>query len=347
MAATLKASTVKALAEKHNLTEIPPIYNFQTLSTIDQAIASGGAGEDQEPIPVIDFSLLTSGTPDQRSPIVRNLGNMCRDWGCFMVINHRVDEGLINKILDSCKEFFDQEEEVKREYEGKHTSDPICHGTGADAAVTEVLFWRDYLRVMVHPEFHSPSKPAGEVLAEFTNAIRGMVRDLLGGISESLGLESSYMDRALNLESSLQFFDANLYPPCPQPELAVGLPPHTDHGLLTVLIQNGINGLQVQHEDKWVAANIIPGAFFVNIGDQLEVFTNGKYKSVFHRAAVNNTATRISIAVPNGPSADTIVKPVPELLDNGSCPAAYAGMKYKDYLELQHGSGLKGRAWII
>lgn len=99
-----------------------------------------------------------------------------------------------------------------------------------------------------------------------------MTRELLKGISESLGLEATDFDTALDVESAgLQIFIANLYPPCPQPELAMGMPPHSDHGLLTLLMQNGISGLQVQHKGKWVNVNAAPYSFLVNTGDHLEV----------------------------------------------------------------------------
>jgi isopenicillin N synthase-like dioxygenase len=86
-------------------------------------------------------------------------------------------------------------------------------------------------------------------------------------------LEPDYLDKALNVESEgLQIFIANLYPPCPQPELALGMPPHSDHGLLTLLIQNGITGLQVQRRNgKWVNVNAIPNSLLFNTGDHLEV----------------------------------------------------------------------------
>lgn len=50
---------------------------------------------------------------------------------------------------------------------------------------------------------------------------------------------------------------------------------------------------------------------------------------------VNNRATRISIAVPHGPSLDTVVVPAKELLEREGQAPAYKGMSYKDYLELQ------------
>ena len=101
--------------------------------------------------------------------------------------------------------------------------------------------------------------------------VRELARELLRGISESLELEANYIEKALNVEQGLQVIAANYYPPCPQPESAMGMPPHSDHGLLTVLIHNGISGLQVQHQGKWVNVNGIPNSFLVNVGDHLEV----------------------------------------------------------------------------
>lgn len=112
-----------------------------------------------------------------------------------------------------------------------------------------------------------------ELSSEFCKKSREVIWELLRGISESLGLEADYLDKALNVESEgLQIFIANLYPPCPQPELALGMPPHSDHGLLTLLIQNGITGLQVQRRNgKWVNVNAIPNSLLFNTGDHLEV----------------------------------------------------------------------------
>lgn len=80
------------------------------------------------------------------------------------------------------------------------------------------------------------------------------------------------MEKDLKLESSLQVCVLNLYPPCPQPELAMGMPPHSDHGLFTLIINNGVAGLQIKHMVKWVNVNdTIPNAFLVNTADRLEV----------------------------------------------------------------------------
>lgn len=107
---------------------------------------------------------------------------------------------------------------------------------------------------------------------EYSRQIRGLVKVLLQGISESLGLDpNAILDFTGFEHSGFQKFQVNLYPPCPRPDLALGLPPHTDNGLFTILTQNGICGLQIKHDGKWVNVNPIPNCLLVLPSDQLEV----------------------------------------------------------------------------
>ncbi|XP_021829302.1 flavonol synthase/flavanone 3-hydroxylase-like [Prunus avium] len=193
---------------------------------------------------------------------------------------------------------------------------------------------KDFLKVIVHPQFNSLYKPAGysEVSLEFSKRTREVATEMLKGISESLGLEGHYIVKAMNWDRGLQILAANYYPACPQPDKAIGLPPHTDHGLVTLLIQNEMGGLEVKHKDQWVLVNVAPGAFVVTIGDQMQILTKDKYKSIWHRAVVNNKATRISIAVPRGPSLDTPALPIPELLEREGQAPKYIGMTYEKFI---------------
>uniref|UniRef100_A0A6N2M172 Uncharacterized protein n=1 Tax=Salix viminalis TaxID=40686 RepID=A0A6N2M172_SALVM len=63
---------------------------------------------------------------------------------------------------------------------------------------------------------------------------------------------------------------------------------------------------------------------------------------------VNSKGTRMSIAMAHGPSLDSVVSPAPELLvsNKGNETAAYMGMKYKDYLELQQSNKLDGKSCL-
>lgn len=339
--AKAKLKSIKELAESPTLTSIPANYTYfpDSTSAVDPQF------DHHYSVPVIDFSLLESGSADQRSKIVQDLGKACHDWGFFMVVNHGVPESLMQEMIDKCNEFFNLTVGEKQEFEDKNVKEPIRYGTSFNTSMEDVNFWRDYLKIIVHPQFHSPNKPHGfsEISSAYCKQARRVTRVLLKGICTSLGLDETEIERSMNLKMGLQILTANLYPPCPQPNLAIGMPPHSDHGLLTLLAQNQVGGLQILHGGKWVPVNALPNSLLVNTGDHIEILSNGKYKSVLHRAIVNNRATRISIAVANGPSPDMVVRPAPQLT-NGH--AKYKPMVYKQYMQLQQSKRLDGKSCL-
>lgn len=107
---------------------------------------------------------------------------------------------------------------------------------------------------------------------EYAHKTREIYIELLRAIWESLDLDVSFMEESLELKSSRQTLVGNLYPPCPQPELALGLPPHSDPCLVTLLMQNkGYNGLQVLHNGKWIVIQLVPRSLLYLTGDIIEV----------------------------------------------------------------------------
>ncbi|KAI4296412.1 hypothetical protein L6164_036372 [Bauhinia variegata] len=327
-------TTVKALSE-HGLTSIPSSFvsnnNLEDLPVIDPP---------QGTLPIIDFSLLTSRNPQERSKTIQDLGKACEEWNFFMLINHGIPESLMNVMMEGITEFFNLPDEEKKEFLKENLYDPIRWGSSFNSVREEVHCWRDFLKVFVHPEFHFPDKPAGlrDAAFEYIKHIREITRELLRGVSESLDLEPNYISNAVNLESSLQVFVANLYPPCPQPELAMGLFPHTDYSLMTLILENGISGLDILQDGKWIKVKAPPNALMVITANQLEIVTNGKYKSSVHRAALYSKAKRISLTTGNGPSLDTVVRPAPELVDE-SHPPGYKTITYREFFEIHQRKG--------
>ncbi|WJZ84413.1 hypothetical protein VitviT2T_004018 [Vitis vinifera] len=103
-----------------------------------------------------------------------------------------------------------------------------------------------------------------------------MVRRILEVLMEKLGvtLEESRIDDLIGLK----MVNMNFYPTCPNPDLTVGVGRHSDMGTLTMLLQDGIDGLYVKMEEditsggkkgEWVEIPPIPGALVINVGDTL------------------------------------------------------------------------------
>ncbi|XP_058749632.1 2-oxoglutarate-dependent dioxygenase 19-like [Vicia villosa] len=334
-------SSIKAFAESNGASPIPSNYHSvtDTHDVADNLAAS---------IPVIDFSLLTSDDPQIHTKVVDELGKACTYWGFFMLINHGIPESLMEELMEKSREFHDLPMEEKKEFcDNGEPFSPIRHGTSFHPPAENVHYWRDFLKVLTAPHFIFPHKPPGyrEVGFKYSQKITCVARKLIQGISESLGLESNSIIDSSGFDSGLQIFAVNLYPPCPQPHLALGLPSHSDVGFLTFLIQNGIGGLQVKHEGKWVNVNPISNSLVVNIGDQLEAVSNGKYSSVLHRAILNNKDTRVSVVVVNGPALDNEIGPVSKLLEKEKEKPLFKTIKYRDYFLVQQKSRLSdGRA---
>jgi len=186
-----------------------------------------------------------------------------------------VPEDLKEAFMEACEELFSSPEEEKAEYLEAGPMAPVRVGSGFYAAVDGARYWRDYFKMFAHPELHCPATPAKlrEVATEYAATTRRLLLSLATAVSESLGLAGGRVSEVMRLDSCFQILVANRYPPAagPGPGLGLGLPAHSDHGFLTLLFQNGVDGLQVHHGGRWLLATPLPGAFFVIAGDQLEV----------------------------------------------------------------------------
>lgn len=298
-------------------------------------------------IPVVDLGVLLNGDAEQRSQAIRDLGRACEDWGFFMVINHGVPEALQEAVMDACKELYSLPREEKAEYIAAGPKGPIRVGTGFFYSdVDDTLCRRDFVKMIVHPEFHCPAKPAKlrEIAMEYSTCTRGLLLELAKAISESLGLDNGCISEALNLESCFQILVGNNYPPYTGSDGAMGISAHSDHGLLTLLFQNGVDGLQVKHNGQWLLAKPVVGSLFIITGDQMEIVSNGRYKAVLHRAVISGEQTRMSFVSLIGPCLDTFVEPVQELAQEAPQGMEFHGIKYRDYMEHQQSSKINEKA---
>ena len=94
---------------------------------------------------------------------------------------------------------------------------------------------------------------------------------LLELLSDGIGLEGKALKSCVGGDEIELEMKINMYPPCPQPELALGVEPHTDMSTLTLLVPNDVPGLQVWKDNNWVVVDYLPNALFVHVGDQIEV----------------------------------------------------------------------------
>ena len=99
----------------------------------------------------------------------------------------------------------------------------------------------------------------------------GLVEKMLVSLSKGLGLEADVLKHAVGGDDLEFLLKINYYPPCPRPDLALGVVAHTDMSAITILIPNDVPGLQVFKDDHWLDAKYVPDAIIVHVGDQIEV----------------------------------------------------------------------------
>ena len=106
---------------------------------------------------------------------------------------------------------------------------------------------------------------------EYAQKMRRVVEKLFKCLSLGLGLEADVLKEGAGGEEIEYLLKINYYPPCPRPDLTLGVAPHTDLSAITVLVPNQVPGLQVFKDGLWFDAKYIPGALIIHIGDQIEV----------------------------------------------------------------------------
>ncbi|XVF10190.1 hypothetical protein REPUB_Repub07fG0161400 [Reevesia pubescens] len=264
-----------------------------------------------ENVPVVDLGC------EDRNHIIQQISLACTYYGFFQVINHGVSKEAVERMLQVAHDFFGLPVEEKLKLYSDDPSKTMRLSTSFNVKKEKVHNWRDYLRLHCYPLDK-------EIVSHYCVEVRELGYRLQELISESLGLEKDYIKNVL--EEQGQHMAVNYYPPCPQPELTYGLPGHTDPNALTILLQDlQVAGLQVLKDGKWVAVNPHPNAFVINIGDQLQALSNGRYKSVWHRAIVNADKERMSVASFLCPCDHALISPAKPLTEDGS------GAVYRDY----------------
>ncbi|KAH7862949.1 hypothetical protein Vadar_011444 [Vaccinium darrowii] len=277
-------------------------------------------------IPVIDLD-------GNRNELIQEIIKASQEYGFFQLRNHGVSEELMKDVLVVAKEFFDLPVEEKQRFCSEDPLEQACSlKTSIDFANEKVHFWRDTLRHNCHPlEEHIqqwPENPARyrEVFGLYSVEVRNLGLRILDLICEGLGLEAGYFKGGL---SQGHMMSLNHYPPCPDPTLVLGLPKHGDPFTLTLLNQGDVPGLQVLKDEQWVAVDPLPNAFVVNINHMLQIISNGKLKSAYHRVVASNV-DRMTVVSFIRPSMDVLIEPSKSLVSESN-PPLYKCFTFGDF----------------
>ncbi|KAM7507783.1 hypothetical protein LguiA_018236 [Lonicera macranthoides] len=249
-------------------------------------------------IPVIDIFKLNG---DARNKTMAQITNGCEEWGFFQqLVNHGISEELLEKVKKVFTECYQHERE-----EGFKNSKLVksLHELVEDKSNErlENADWGDVFLLADDNEW--PSKTLGfkETMAEYRAELKKLAEKVMEVMDENLGLTKGFIKKAFNggEVKNNAFFGTKVshYPLCQHPEKVAGPRAHTDAGGVILLFQNeDVKGLQILKDRKWIDVEPLRNAIVINTGDQIEVLSNGKYKSVWHRVLVMPDGNRRSIA---------------------------------------------------
>nr|BAC66950.1 ACC oxidase [Striga hermonthica] len=291
--------------------------------------------------PVINMAKLNG---EGRPATMAQIEDACQNWGFFEVVNHGISAEFMDRVERLTKEHYKKcmEQRFKEMVAAK----------GLEAVQSEIndLDWEStfFLRHLpssniseipdLHPEYR-------EVMKEFAAHLEKLAEHLLDLLCENLGLEMGYLKKVFYGSKGPTFgTKVSNYPPCPKPDLIKGLRAHTDAGGIILLFQDDkVSGLQLLKDGQWVDVPPMRHSIVVNIGDQLEVITNGKYKSVMHRVIAQTDGTgRMSLASFYNPGSDAVIYPAPALVEKAENNELYPKFVFEDYMKLY--AGLKFQA---
>jgi len=249
-------------------------------------------------LPLVDVSGLYGQNHAERLEAALRLGAAARDSGFCYVTGHGISPMLIQRVIKQTKALFSQPlEEKMRLYIGQSRNhrgyvpegeEVFTGGTrdrkeAFDLGLELPADDRDVLSgtPMLGPN-PWPELPAfREDVSAYYDAVFNLGNLLFRGFAMALGLEEDHFTRRVTKPpSQLRLIH---YPYNPNAVDTVGIGAHTDYECFTILLPTA-PGLEVMNgAGEWIDAPPIEGAFIVNVGDLMEVWTNGEFVATSHR----------------------------------------------------------------
>ncbi|EFH65869.1 predicted protein [Arabidopsis lyrata subsp. lyrata] len=331
---------VKGLVDA-GIAEIPSIFRAPPATLTSPKPPSSS----EFTIPTID--LKGGGT---RRSLVEKIGDAAEKWGFFQVINHGIPMDVLEKKKEGIREFHEQDTQVKKGFYSRDPASKVVYSSNFDLFSSPAANWRDTLGCYTAPDPPRPEDlPAacGEMMIEYSKEVMKLGKLLFELLSEALGLNTSHL-KDMDCTNSLLLL-GHYYPPCPQPDLTLGLTKHFDNSFLTILLQDHIGGLQVLHDQYWVDVPPVPGALVVNVGDLLQHITNDKFKSVEHRVLANVAGPRISVACFFSSylmANPRVYGPIKDILSEQN-PPKYRDTTITEYAKFYRSKGFDGTSGLL
>jgi isopenicillin N synthase-like dioxygenase len=315
------------------------------MSNIDQSVAAPRRASATE-MPVLDLADWLAGGPI--APLAAQFKAACTNTGFLYIANHGIPRDIVDGVFDATRRYFSLplDERLKDKIDERFRRGFMPYGVTQHPGHKPDL--KESYELSVDLPLTDPDVQAGLPLHGPNRwpADKPWLQDAAEAyFAHTLALGKQLLRVfATALEQPEDFFlqwcrkpmvQSRLfhYPPQASPtSLELGAAAHTDYGMLTILAQDPIGGLELRTRGgEWVAAPFIDGTLVVNLGDMVKVWTNDIYVSNPHRVANRTGLERFSIPTFFNLDYNAPVACLPNFQSEGN-PPRHAPVKSGDYL---------------
>lgn len=284
-----------------------------------------------ESLPLVDVAGLASADFAQRQATAQALGKAAREVGFLYVTGHGVDPAVVERLKQRTREYFAQPMADKmRLYIGQSSNHSGYVPEGEEQFYSAKPDAKEAFDVgydLQHPEFRRPmvgpnqwpDMPGFKAdITAYYNAVFALSQRLFQGFALALGLEEErFTPQITHPPSQLRLVHYHYNPDVRTDSPGIGA--HTDYECFTILLPTA-PGLEVlSGAGDWIDVPLVDNAFVINIGDMLEVLSNGTYMATAHR--VRKVAEeRYSFPMFCNLDYDTVIAPLPELVSAENPP---------------------------
>ncbi len=293
-------------------------------------VASGSSAAAQ--VPVIDVGALIA---DSASPAaadaIDRIAAACRTWGFFQIVNHGIAGARIDEVWRHTHAFFARPVAEKMQILRSRDNPWGFYNNELTKNQRDKKEVFDFTRAGIDPIYRQqnrwPGAPAGfeSTMMSYLDACTVVSLKLLEGFCLGLDLPAQFLHSHF-VGNHTGFIRLNYYPvedtgrDDGEGEADLGIHHHADAGVLTVLLQDEVSGLQVYRDGFWYDIPTLEDAMVINTGDMMQVWSNDIYQAAIHRVLAMRSAERFSIPFFFNPSADSRVSPLPSVIDDEDPP---------------------------
>ncbi|KAL6811487.1 hypothetical protein J3E69DRAFT_371785 [Trichoderma sp. SZMC 28015] len=280
--------------------------------------------------PVIDFADFLSGDKQRMQHVADQIRDACLTQGFFQIVGHDIPAQLQKDIFKASKTFFalplEEKMKLDKSLNKYNRGYEVMHGQMIEANTKPDLKEGYYVSrdlPMDHPQVkaekfaHGPNvwpESLGESFREtcmdYLNRIVKLTEEVMRAMAMSLGYDADYFKEFCT--DPMCFYKLLHYPPQPTTAHALqrGIGAHRDFGVITLLLQGDVPGLECWDEEAkdWYAIPPVEGAYVVNMGNLFEQWTNDKYISNVHRVINRSGEERYSIPFNYNGNPDFVIK---------------------------------------